>query len=120
MRGRLQYGDKKISVVSADIHRQTSRFFFNGSVDFAQKEPIFSARLKVIRSDVRSVVALFYRPLPLYFSATGDLTFNGTVHDFTGSGRLALEDGTAYGESFTKGTVVAELTTAPLHGEGLG
>ena len=29
--------------------------------------PLFDARLKVIRADVRSIVALFYKPLPLFF-----------------------------------------------------
>ncbi len=108
--GRLQYREKKISLVSADIHQRASRFLFNGSVDLSQKEPVLAAKLKVIGSDVGTVVALFYKPLPLHFSATGDLAFNGTLADFTGSGRLAFESGSAYGESFTKGTITAALT----------
>jgi autotransporter translocation and assembly factor TamB len=108
--GRLQYRDKKISVVSADIHQQASRYFFDGAVDFAGKEPLFSARARIIRSDVVSIVALFYEPLPLHLSATGELSFTGTSRDFAGSARLALEPGSAYGESFTKGTITAVLT----------
>lgn len=108
--GRIQYDNKTIRLVSVDIVRQSSRYFFNGSVDFSAEEPLFSARLKVIRSDVGSIVALFYRPLPLYFSATGDLSFFGTRKDFAGSGKLALGPGSAYGESFVKGFVTAALT----------
>jgi autotransporter translocation and assembly factor TamB len=108
--GRLQYRDKKISLVSVDIHQKTSRYIFEGSVDLANKEPLMSARLKVIRSDVVSIVALFYKTIPLRLSATGELSFNGTLHDFTGSGRLVLEPGNAYGESFTRGTITASLT----------
>jgi hypothetical protein len=108
--GRIQFHDKKMSLMSVDIRQQSSRYFFTGSVDLGGMEPIFAARLKVLRSDVGSIVALFYRPLPLHFSATGDLAFDGTVREFTGSGRLSLDSGTAYGESFTKGTVTAALT----------
>ncbi len=108
--GRIQYRDKTLSLVSVDIHEKSSRYMFNGSIDIGKKEPVFSARLKAIRSDVASIVALFYERLPLSISATGDLTFNGTAHDFTGSARLNVEAGSAYGEAFTKGTVTAALT----------
>ncbi|HSQ78577.1 MAG TPA: AsmA family protein, partial [Nitrospirota bacterium] len=108
--GRLQYRDKKISLISADIHQQTSRYLFDGSVDLMNKEPLFAARLKVIRSEVGNIVALFYGPLPLHLPSTGELTFNGTVQKFTGSGRLAIESGSAYGESFNRGTITASLT----------
>ena len=108
--GGIQFRDKQISLVSVDIHQQTSRYFLNGSIDLSGKEPLLAARLKVIRSDVGNVVALFYERLPLHFSATGDLSFHGTTRDFTGSGRLALDAGSAYGESFSKAVVTAELT----------
>ena len=108
--GRLQYRDKKISLISADIHQQTSRYLFDGSVDLMNKEPLFAARLKVIRSEVGNIVALFYEPIPLNLPSTGELTFNGTLQNFTGSGRLALESGSAYGESFNRGAITASLT----------
>ncbi len=108
--GRIQYRDKTLNLVSVDIHQKSSRYVFNGSMDIGKKEPIFSARLKVIRSNVASIVALFYEPLPLSIAATGDLSFNGTTRDFTGSGRLSVEAGSAYGEAFTKGIVTASLT----------
>jgi translocation and assembly module TamB len=109
--GRLQYREKKINLLSADIHQQASRYIFDGSVDLAAKEPVYAARLKVIRSDVGSIVALFYAPLPLHLNATGELSFNGTAHEYSGSGRLTLDAGSAYGESFTRGTISATLTT---------
>jgi autotransporter translocation and assembly factor TamB len=109
--GRLQYREKKISLLSADIHQQASRYNFDGSVDMAGKEPVYAARLKIIRSDVVSIVSLFYGPLPLRLNATGELSFNGTAHDYTGNGRLMFEDGVAYGESFTRGTISATLST---------
>ncbi|OGW51171.1 MAG: hypothetical protein A2078_13560 [Nitrospirae bacterium GWC2_57_9] len=108
--GSVQYREKKISLVSVDIHQQKARYLFNGSVDMAPREPVMTARLKVIRADVRSIVALFYKPLPLYFSGSGDLSFTGTTRDFTGTGRVVLEPGSAYGEKFTKATVTAALT----------
>ncbi|MGE5751502.1 MAG: translocation/assembly module TamB domain-containing protein, partial [Nitrospirota bacterium] len=109
--GRLQYREKKISILSADIHQQASRYIFDGSVDMAGKESVYAARLKVIRSDVVSIVSLFYGPLPLHLNATGELSFNGTARDYVGNGRLGFEDGVAYGESFTRGTISATLTT---------
>ncbi|HXY55607.1 MAG TPA: translocation/assembly module TamB domain-containing protein [Nitrospirota bacterium] len=109
--GRLQYRKKKVSLASADIHQQTSRYLFDGSVDLTGKEPVYDARLKVLRSDVVSIVAMFSGPLPLHMNITGELSFNGTVHEYTGSGRLALDAGSAYGESFKKGTISASLVT---------
>ncbi|HUI67870.1 MAG TPA: translocation/assembly module TamB domain-containing protein [Nitrospirota bacterium] len=109
--GRLQYREKKISLLSADIRQQASRYIFDGSIDLAGQEPVYAARLKVIRSDIESIVALIYGPLPLHINATGELSFNGTAHDYTGSGRLMFDDGVAYGESFTRGTISASLTT---------
>jgi len=109
--GRLQYRKKKISLASADIHQQTSRYMFDGSVDLGGKEPVYDARLKVLRSDVVSIVAMFSGPLPLRLNTTGELSFNGTLHEYAGGGRLTLDAGSAYGESFTKGTISISLTT---------
>ena len=109
--GRLQYREKKLSIFSVDIHQQASRYIFDGSIDLARAEPVYAARLKAIRSDVASIVMLFYGPLPLHLNATGELSFNGTLRDYTGSGRLAFENGSAYDESFTRGTLSLSLTT---------
>ncbi len=112
--GRLQYRDKKISIVSADIHQRSSRYICDGSADFSGTDTLFSARAKVIRSDVASIVALFYKPIPLKLSATGELSFTGTTRDFTGSARVSVDSGSAYGEFLTRGTVVASLTRGKI------
>jgi hypothetical protein len=108
--GRLQYRDKKISIISADIHQRASRYFFDGSADLAGKDPLFSARLRLIRSDIGSIVALFYRRLPLSLTATGELSFSGSNRDFSANAHLAVEAGSAYGESITRGTITASLS----------
>ena len=107
--GRLQYRDKKISIVNADVRQRASRYFLDGSVDLAGTEPVFSARAKVIHADVVSIVALFYETIPLRLSATGELSFSGTTRDYTGSAHLALEAGSAYGESINRGTIAVSL-----------
>lgn len=112
--GRLQYRENKISLLSADIRQQASRYIFDGTIDLAGKEPVYDARLKVIRADVVSIVALIYAPIPLHLNATGELSFNGTAREYTGSGRLLFDDGTVYGESFTRGTISASLTTGKI------
>jgi autotransporter translocation and assembly factor TamB len=108
--GSLQYRQKKISLVSVDIHQKASRYFFNGSVDFAGPHPLLNATLRAVRSDVGSIVALFYKPLPLRLTGNGDLAFSGTTNDFTGTCRLSLESGSAYGESFDKAAINAVVT----------
>ena len=108
--GGLQYRSKKLSLESVDIHQQASRFFFDGSVELGTRDPLFAAKLKVVRADVARVVALFYEPLPLHFPATGEFSFSGTARDFTGSAHLALDSGTAYHEAFTRGAITAQLT----------
>ena len=112
--GKMRYQAMKISLESVDILRQSSHYVFDGSLDFSGGEPAYSARLKVIRSDVVSVVALFYEPLPLKLSASGELSFKGTAKNYSGKGFLSLEAGSAYGESFTHGEVTAELSTGKI------
>ena len=108
--GRIEYRDKKVSLLSTDIHQQASRYVFDGSVDLTNGTPLFAASLKVIHSEVGNIVALFYKPIPLRLPSTGELMFNGTSQDFTGSGRLAIESGSAYGETFNRGAITASLT----------
>ncbi len=107
--GRFEYRAKKLSIVTSDVHQGAARYAFSGSVDWSGASALFDAKLKVARSDVGSIVALFYQPLPLHFSASGDLSFSGTSRNFIGNARLLVEPGYAYGESFTKGLVTATL-----------
>ncbi len=112
--GKLKYHAMKISLESVEIQRQSSHYVFDGSADFSGGEPAYTARLKVIQSDVVSIVALFYEPLPLSLSASGELSFRGTAKNYSGSGFLSLVAGSAYGESFTHGRVTAELSTGKI------
>ena len=114
VRGELRYHDGKLELASVDIRRLSSRYVFSGAVDLGAPEPVYSARLKVIDSDVVSIVALFYKTLPLDLSASGELSFQGTAGDYSGSGYLALDAGSAYGETFTRGSVTARLTTGKI------
>ncbi len=112
--GRVEYENKKIQLSSVDIVEQSSRYTFQGSVDLNGTEPVYSARLRVLRSNVVNIVALFYEQLPLALSAAGELTFSGTTHNYSGNGYLTLDAGSAYGESFVRGTVTVSLTTGKI------
>lgn len=110
VRGNLSYANKKIALSSVNIREQSSRYVLDGTVDFAEKEPRYAARLRVTQSDIVNIVALFYKRLPLRLSAEGEVTFEGTAKDYSGSGYLKLAAGSAYGESFTRGAVTAKLS----------
>ncbi len=112
--GGIEYENKKLSLSSVDIAEQSSRYVFYGSVDLNGKEPVYSARLRVLRSNVVNIVALFYKQLPLVLSAAGELTFSGTAQNYSGGGYLTLDAGSAYGESFSRGAVTASLTTGRI------
>lgn len=112
--GGLEYENKKILLSSVDIAEQSSRYIFHGSVDLSGKEPVYSARLRVLQSDVVNIVALFYKQLPLELSAVGELTFQGTARNYSGNGYLKLDAGSAYGESFVRGAITASLTTGKI------
>ncbi len=112
--GRLEYENKKVKLSSVDIREHVSRYIFDGSVDLNNNEPLYAARLRVVRSDVVNIVALFYEQLPLRLSAEGELSFEGTAKNYSGSGFLGLESGSAYGETFTKGTITAKLSTGRI------
>ena len=111
VRGTLTYRDKKITLSAGDIQRQTSRYTLEATADFGPPEPVYTARLNVIRSEVTSIVSLFYAPpLPLKLSASGELSFSGTIRDFSAGGHLTLDKGSAYGETFDRGTILASFT----------
>ncbi len=112
--GGLEYANKKIVLSSVNIAEQSSRYIFDGSVDLSGKEPVYAARLRVLRSDVVNIVALFYEQLPLKLSAVGELTFQGTAQNYSGNGYLKLDAGSAYGESFVRGAITASLTTGKI------
>lgn len=112
--GSIEYEKKKILLSSVDIAEQSSRYIFDGSMDLNGKEPVYSARLRVLRSNVVNIVSLFYKQLPLVLSAAGELTFSGTAHNYSGNGHLTLDAGSAYGESFVRGAVTASLTTGRI------
>ncbi len=112
--GKLEYGNKKITLSSIDIRHQSSHYILEGNVDFGAVEPVYSARLRVLQSDIVSIVALFYHPLPLHLSATGELTFQGTSQKYSGNGYLSIAPGSVYGESFTRGAITAVLTTGKI------
>ena len=74
--GKLRYREKKISLSSAVIRQQKSHYVFNGTADLGKKEPVYSARVSVLRSDAVSIVSLFYKkPLPLTLTASGAVSF---------------------------------------------
>jgi translocation and assembly module TamB len=108
--GNLVFQDRVLSLEGADIRHDQSRYTFNGTVNFKGQEPVFAAALDVRQSDVVSIVALFYKRIPLELSASGQLAFRGTIKEFSGEGRLDLGAGVAYGESFDRGSVSVELT----------
>jgi TamB, inner membrane protein subunit of TAM complex/AsmA family len=112
--GSIEYEKKKILLSSVDIAEQSSRYIFYGSMDLNGKEPVYSARLRVLHSNVVNIVALFYKQLPLVLSAAGELTFSGTAHNYSGIGHLTLDAGSAYGESFARGAITASLTTGRI------
>ncbi len=108
--GSVQFRNNKVSFSNVDIHQLGSRYILDGSIDFGRENIFYAARMKVIRSDVVSVVALFYKPIPLQLSATGEISFTGSRNDFAGSAALTLGPGSAYGESFSKGSLTVTLS----------
>jgi hypothetical protein len=108
--GNIFFQERMLSLEEADIRHGQSRYTFNGSVNFKEKEPVFAATLDVRQSDVVTIVALFYQRIPLELSASGHLSFRGTSKEFSGKGSLDLDAGVAYGESFDSGSLSVELT----------
>jgi len=108
--GRVQFRNNTVAFTNVDIHQLGSRYILDGSIDFSRANIFYAAHLNVVRSDVVSVVALFYKPLPLQLSATGEISFTGSSNDFAGSAALTLGPGSAYGESFSKGSLTVTLS----------
>jgi translocation and assembly module TamB len=114
IQGGVEYRDKKIKVTSVRIRQQSSRYIFEGMADFHDAEPAYTGHLQVLQSDVVSIVALFYKPIPIVVKAKGVLSFLGSGSNYSGSGYLTFDAGTAYGESFTRGMITASLTAGKI------
>ncbi len=108
--GKLVFDDRKLILSEATIRQGISRYDFNGSISFQAAGPFYQARLGVSRSDVASIVALFYQRIPLEIIASGEMTFTGSSRDFAGNAHLELGPGVAYGEAFDSGTLAVDLT----------
>ncbi len=111
IKGKLEYSNGKLTASSVDIRQQTSRYVLDGTVSFKGAEPDYTTHLHVVQSDVVSIVALFYKPIPLNLLSKGDLLFHGTGKQYSGNISLSLDSGVAYGESFTHGVITAALST---------
>lgn len=114
IRGALDYQGRTITISGCEIRQQTSRYSLNGSVDLKGGEPLFDAQLDAIRADVKHVVALFYRKLPLEITARGQLSFHGTPGKYAGSGYITADSGIAYGETFGNATLKVTLSTGMI------
>ena len=114
IQGDVTYRDKMIKLTSVHIRQQSSRYTFEGMADFHDKEPVYTARLQVLQSDVVSIVALFYEPIPITMTAKGVFSFLGSGSNYSGSGYLTFDAGKAYGESFTRGTITTSLTNGKI------
>lgn len=110
----LQYHQRTLSLIGATIRQDTSRYLLDGTILFEDTGTRYQAHLRIIRSDVVSIVALFYKHIPLELTASGEISFSGTSSSFTGKGHLDLAVGTAYGESFERGTIKAELNSSRI------
>lgn len=108
--GKVKYDDRVVSLAEVEIKKQEARYLLAGSIDLRGAEPAYSAHLSVKRSDVASIVAIFYEQLPLDIAVSGVFSLSGTGKQFSGEGSLALEQGTAYGESFRSGEIEVSLT----------
>jgi hypothetical protein len=109
--GKLVFDDRKLVLSEAAIRQGISRYDFDGSISFKAADPFYEARLGISRADVASIVALFYRRIPLEIVASGEMTFAGSSRDFTGNALLELGPGVAYGEAFDSGTLAVVLTS---------
>ncbi len=109
--GKLAFNENKLALSEATIRQGNSRYDFEGSIDFQEPEPFYKARLGISRSDIVSIAALFYKPIPLETIASGEMTFSGSSQEFSGNALLELGPGVAYGEAFDSGTLAVDLTS---------
>jgi autotransporter translocation and assembly factor TamB len=108
--GKLVFDDRKLLLSEATIRQGISQYDFEGSVSFRAAEPFYQARIGISRSDVVSIVTLFYKRIPLEIVASGEMLFTGSSHTFTGNALLEVGPGVAYGETFDSGTLAVDLT----------
>ena len=108
--GEVLFENGTLSVVRSSIVEGRSRYILDSTVKLGGEATEFHATLEAERSDVGSIVALFYKKLPLDITASGLLSFSGSVTAYSGSAHLELEKGSAYGESFDGGSLAVELT----------
>lgn len=113
--GKVSYQNGMLRISSIEMRRQGARYILSGSVDMSAEEPEYEARLDIFKSDMMSIVSMFYaEPLPITLIADGGVTFSGTKKDFSGAAKLDLEAGSAYGEKFSQGAISVALTPSRI------
>lgn len=113
--GKVSYQNGILRVSSVEMRRQGSRYLLNGKIDMTTEEPEYEAKLDIVSSEVMSIVSIFYtKPLPITLTANGGITFSGTKKDFSCAAQLNLNEGSAYGEKFSKGTISVALTPSRI------
>ncbi len=112
----LRYSGGELVIPKASIIKGESLYKASGKITFKDKDnrysiknPYFQARAQITKGVPRDVVAVFYKYIPLYMTATGTLSFKGDLHNFSGEGMLDVSEGSVYGQTFDNGRVTAVL-----------
>jgi autotransporter translocation and assembly factor TamB len=113
--GDVKLSGWQLSFSDFMVHHKSGNFVLDGTIFFKGNggtfdNPYFKATLSVRKVDVRGIVAIFYKDIPINMSAEGDLNFSGTTKTFKGVAKLVTGAGDVYGQPIDEGQVTAVLS----------
>ncbi|MHB8173717.1 MAG: translocation/assembly module TamB domain-containing protein, partial [Nitrospirota bacterium] len=114
-KGNVKLSGWQLSFSDFMVRHKTGNFVLDGTIFFDGNggtfdQPYFNASLSVRKVDVRGVIAIFYKDIPVNLNAEGEINFKGNTKEFKGDARLAIGAGDVYGQPVDKGFVTAELS----------
>ncbi len=114
----LTYRISSLSVDLLKVEQEKSTYDISGSIDFKKakelfsfKDPFYKAKVSVKNGDIKPLIAVSYKEIPVTGFVSGIFSFEGNANDFKGSGDLIIDRSNVFGQELDK--VVVKTTLHP-------
>ena len=109
----LKLSEGTLYLQPVSFRRENAAYSISGNIHFRSpglKDPYFDLQAEITNGSPKDLVGIFYRTLPLDMRTDGRLRFSGDGNDFSGTAKLDVSGGSAYGQPFDSGYVDLSLT----------
>ncbi|MEO5656595.1 MAG: translocation/assembly module TamB domain-containing protein [Nitrospiria bacterium] len=102
----LRYADRVLAFRNTEWRKDDASYDVAGALSWTgDSTPGFDVTARLHRAQVRDVLPIAFRALPIDATADGTFTFRGSPADFLIAADLTLGEGSIYGQPFDEGRV---------------